>query len=78
MEEMSIYGVRLILTSRPLCSLWPFSAFSVLNSDKLNTEDTENHRGPQRTGAAIKNVRKVQIFRRFTVQSRKYSAPVAV
>jgi hypothetical protein len=31
-----------------LCSLWHFSAHSVLNSEKLNTEVTEDHREPQR------------------------------
>jgi hypothetical protein len=28
----------------PQCSLWLFSVFSVLNSEKRNTEDTKNHR----------------------------------
>ena len=32
----------------PRCSLWLFSAFSVLNSEKRNTEDTKNHRQPPR------------------------------
>ena len=32
----------------PPCSLWLFSVFSVLNSEKRNTEDTKFHREPQR------------------------------
>src|SRR5712692_9678093 len=32
----------------PRCSLWLFSASSVLNSEKRNTEDAKNHREPQR------------------------------
>src|SRR5712664_777013 len=38
----------------PPCSLWLFSASSVLNSEKLNTEATKNHREPQSTRAATK------------------------
>src|SRR5712692_7657653 len=36
----------------PQCSLWLFSAYSVLNSEKPNTEAAKNHREPQRDGAA--------------------------
>src|SRR5882762_7578385 len=36
----------------PPCSLWFFSAFSVLNSEKRNTEATKNHREPQSGRAA--------------------------
>jgi hypothetical protein len=41
----------------PLCSLWRFSAFSVLNSEKRNTEATKNHRAaePQRKVCARSN-----------------------
>src|ERR1700674_4576970 len=37
-----------------LGSLWLFSVCSVLNSEKLNTEVTEDHREPQRNRAAIR------------------------
>src|SRR6266566_4340345 len=36
----------------PQCSLWLFSAFSVLNSEKRNTEDTKIHGEPQRNRPA--------------------------
>src|SRR6266446_6153229 len=38
----------------PLCSLWFFSASSVLNSERLNTEATKNHGEPQSSRAATK------------------------
>ncbi len=38
----------------PPCSLWLFSAFSVLNSEKRNTEATKIHREPQSARAATK------------------------
>src|SRR6266446_2943005 len=53
----------------PLCSLWFFSASSVLNSEKLNTEATKNHREPQSSRAATKNVRAMQTFRRLVLQT---------
>jgi hypothetical protein len=31
----------------PPCSLWLFSAFSVLNPEKRNTEATKNHRAAE-------------------------------
>jgi hypothetical protein len=37
-------GISFPVPLNPLCSLWIFSAFSVLNSKKPNTEATENHR----------------------------------
>src|SRR6266478_32042 len=42
----------------PLCSLWFFSASSVLNSERLNTEDTKNHRAaePQQKCARGANI----------------------
>jgi hypothetical protein len=64
----------------PLYPLWLFSAFSVLNSEKLNTED---HREPQRERAAVKNVRAVQtllpyalILRTHHPSSRRRDKPV--
>src|SRR6266404_5110964 len=36
---------------RPQCPLWLFSEPSVLNSERPNTEATENHREPQSGGA---------------------------
>src|SRR6266853_1596883 len=38
----------------PPCSLWLLFPSSVLNSEKLNTEATKNHREPQSTRAATK------------------------
>src|ERR1700688_420593 len=48
----------------PLCSLWHFSVSSVLNSEKLNTEVTEDHGEPQSSRVATKNLCAVQTFRR--------------
>ena len=53
----------------PLCSLWLFSAHSVLNSENLNTEATENHRGAQRNRAATENLCAMQRVRGLVLQS---------
>ena len=42
------------MRSISLCSPWFFSVASVLNSEKLNTEATENYRGAQRVLAMEK------------------------
>src|SRR6202035_2721001 len=41
----NVYSIR--SPFNPPCSLWLFSAFSVLNSENLNTEATENHRATE-------------------------------
>src|ERR1700688_4561808 len=48
----NVYSFPSLFSS--LCSLWLFSASSVLNSEKRNTEVTKNHRGPQSSRAATK------------------------
>jgi hypothetical protein len=68
----------------PLCSLWPFSASSVLSSETLNTEVTKFHREPQSSKAKTKNLRRANIstlsctnMSLYAFGIREWTAPVA-
>src|SRR6267142_413370 len=55
----------------PQCPLRFFSESSVLNSERPNTEVTENHREPQSGRGASKYIHALHSFQRLAARSRK-------